>query len=59
MAPSRSSSDTHLSEKANEVSSNPFNVFIFQVALYRSLLFVPLDFNLSLAVTGLHWSWLV
>lgn len=59
MAPSRSSSDNHLSEKANEVSSNPFSVFTFQLALYRSLLSVRLDlrFSLSLAVTGLHWSW--
>lgn len=32
MAPSRSSSDTHLSEKANEVSSIQFNLFTFQLA---------------------------
>ena len=39
----------------------PINVFTFQLALYRSLLSVHLDlrFNLSLAVTGLHWSWSV
>jgi hypothetical protein len=40
MAASRSSSDTHLSEKANEVSANPFNIFTFQLALYTSLLFI-------------------
>lgn len=63
MAPSRSSSDTHLSEKANEVSSIPFNLFTFQLEFCGSLLYMLFGFKdqfisgnqLVTSSNKLHW----
>lgn len=50
MAPSRSSSDTHLSEKANEVSSIPLNLFTFQKWILRLFCTCCLDLRINLSL---------